>query len=252
MMELEKRELDFKSGIPLYRQIDTFLKEYIEKRQLKIGDILPSETKLIEIFNVSRMTARLALGSLENQGLVIRKQGQGTFFYPKVKIDASKLCSFTEEIEKLGFKAGTELIGVKIVKSKPRITDIFQFSSPQNVLEVIRVRIANDQPIGICTSYLNLPKFPELRFQDYSKLSLYEVLEKDLHLIILRASQTIMSDILPKNEANLSKLKEGSPIVRVYRTTYVGENIPIDAVEAIFDAKRYYYSSELYRERVVK
>jgi GntR family transcriptional regulator len=252
MIELEKKELDFKSGIPLYRQISTILKEYIEKRQLKMGDILPSETELIKIFNVSRMTARLALENLENDGLVIRKQGQGTFFYPKVKIDASKLYSFTEEIEKLGFKAGTKLLGVKIVKSKPRITDIFQFSSPQNVLEVIRLRIANSQPIGICTSYLNLPKFPELRFQDYSKLSLYKIFEKDLNLTILRASQTIMSDIVPKNEANLLKLKEGSPIVRVYRTTYVRENIPIDANEAIFDAKSYYYNSELYREKVVK
>jgi len=122
------------------------------------------------------------------------------------------------------------------------------FSSPQNILKVFRLRTANNQPVGICTSYLNLVEFPKLRFQDYNKLSLYAIIERDLNLLIVRAKQTIMADIVSKKESKLLKLQEGSPVMRVYRTTFVEGDIPIDIAEAVFNAKSYYYNSDLYRE----
>lgn len=56
--------------LPLYHRIENDLKNKIVLGHYKPGDILPSERELIEIYKVSRLTAREAVKRLEMQGLV--------------------------------------------------------------------------------------------------------------------------------------------------------------------------------------
>ena len=67
------------SMIPMYKQIVNLLNEKIEKGELKPGDKLPSEAELMEAYSVSRITIRSAISELEEDGLVIRSRGKGTF-----------------------------------------------------------------------------------------------------------------------------------------------------------------------------
>ena len=55
----------------------------IEKKILKIGQMIPSEDEIRKKYGVSRVTVRLALDKLENKNLIIRKQGVGTFIKAK-------------------------------------------------------------------------------------------------------------------------------------------------------------------------
>ena len=65
--------------LPLYHRIENDLKNKIFSGQYKTGDMLPSERELIEIYKVSRLTAREAVSRLANQGLVEKVQGKGTY-----------------------------------------------------------------------------------------------------------------------------------------------------------------------------
>ncbi len=90
-------------GIALNHQLETELIDLINSGELKENDKLPSERELCEQYNVSRTTARQAIGELERKEYVYKVHGKGTFISPKVyKQQLLKFYSFTEEMKKLG------------------------------------------------------------------------------------------------------------------------------------------------------
>ncbi|HET9899168.1 MAG TPA: GntR family transcriptional regulator [Streptosporangiaceae bacterium] len=62
-----------------YQEIADKLRDQIEAGILKAGERLPSEPDLVKMFDASRNTVRLAIALLMNQGLVVTRQGLGTF-----------------------------------------------------------------------------------------------------------------------------------------------------------------------------
>lgn len=67
------------TGIPLYQTIVNALKAKISSGELKSGDQLPTEAELSSQYNVSRITSKRALSELENERLIYRVQGKGSF-----------------------------------------------------------------------------------------------------------------------------------------------------------------------------
>ncbi|GFE44150.1 GntR family transcriptional regulator [Streptococcus canis] len=67
----------------LYKKIYHFIKEQIESGRLRIGDRLPTEKELSEQFSVSRITSKRALVELEQEGLITRSRGKGSFVAEK-------------------------------------------------------------------------------------------------------------------------------------------------------------------------
>jgi GntR family transcriptional regulator len=62
-----------------YQEIADRLRDQIDNGTLQPGDRLPSEPDLVKMFDASRNTVRLAIALLTNQGLVVTRQGLGTF-----------------------------------------------------------------------------------------------------------------------------------------------------------------------------
>src|SRR5216684_666917 len=85
------------NGIPAYRRIERAIRSGIEAGELKPGDVVTSERKLAQMHDVSLMTARQALVSLEREGIVERRRGVGTFVTAP-KIQFNKLMSYTEQM----------------------------------------------------------------------------------------------------------------------------------------------------------
>ena len=90
--------LSLSSDIPLYAQLVGIIKRSISSGALAIGDLLPSEAELCRALNVSRNTVRQAIGELEDEGLVVRKRGKGTFVACKCRICRS-LCKRIFELK---------------------------------------------------------------------------------------------------------------------------------------------------------
>jgi len=247
MNKILNLDLDRNSAVPLYYQIYSTLKSAIEEGVYKPNERLLNETELMEKFGVSRATVRLALQKLEYEGLILRKQGKGTLVLPpKINVKITNLFSFSKELERLGYRPGTQLLKKDYIRIDQSIAKELQLTPKTKVLRLIRLRTADELPVGICTSYLNLPEFPEVQNQDYTQLSLYEIIEKKIGLKIIRAEERIVADIASRKEATLLGLKANSPVLRIYRTTYVQGNIPIETVYAVFNAKVYSFYTELF------
>ena len=92
-------KLDQSSGLPLYQQLQRALRHAIETRLLGPDDALPPERDLATDFGVSRITVRKAIDGLVSEGLLVRRQGSGTFVRARVEKNFSKLTSFSEDMK---------------------------------------------------------------------------------------------------------------------------------------------------------
>ena len=101
--------LDRKGSVPLYEQIKNIIEQQIKNGELKEGEKIPSERELCEIYDVSRITVRQAIALAENEGLLYRSQGMGTFVAkPKIKQELTRVNTFETSLAQHGFVASTE------------------------------------------------------------------------------------------------------------------------------------------------
>src|SRR6201999_3774661 len=77
--------LDESSSLPLYQQLQRALRQAIESRILSPDDALPPERDLASDFAVSRITVRKAIDVLVSEGMLVRRQGSGTFVCARVE-----------------------------------------------------------------------------------------------------------------------------------------------------------------------
>src|ERR1700758_5041256 len=107
-----------RNGMPAYRRIQGVIRKRIESGQLRTGDPVASERDLAKIHQVSLMTARHALATLEQEGIVERRRGIGTFVAAP-KIHFNKLMGYTEQMAARGFKAASRVLSLKTVDDEP-------------------------------------------------------------------------------------------------------------------------------------
>ena len=95
-------KLDESSSLPLYLQLQRALRHAIESRVLGPDDALPPERDLANDFHISRITVRKAIDGLISEGMLVRRQGSGTFVSARVEKNFSKLTSFSEDMRARG------------------------------------------------------------------------------------------------------------------------------------------------------
>src|SRR2546425_13118204 len=103
-----------RNGLPAYQRIQGAIRKRIDAGHLRPGDAVDSERDLAKIHQVSLMTARHALASLEREGLVERRRGIGTFVAPP-KIHFNKLMSYTEQMAGRSLVAASKVLFLQAV-----------------------------------------------------------------------------------------------------------------------------------------
>ena len=108
-------------GVPAYRRIQSAIRRIIEAGELKPGDVVASERELARLHNVSLMTARHALVSLEREGIVERRRSVGTFVAAP-KIHFNKLMSYTEQMGSRRLTPVSKILFAKIIENDEEAT----------------------------------------------------------------------------------------------------------------------------------
>lgn len=104
-MSLPANTIDRDSPVPFYFQLSELLEQEIVSGRWRPGLRLPSEPAISTHFGLSRTTIRQALGRLEQEGLIQRRKGQGTFVaesQPRSWLLQSSAGFFEEEVERMG------------------------------------------------------------------------------------------------------------------------------------------------------
>lgn len=206
--------------VPLYHQLVDKIREQIVMQEYKQGDRLPSERQLAKDYNVSVITSRKALAELEDEGLIERIQGKGTFVaIKKYNRSLNKFISFTEMCRSIGAKAGSKEIEKKIIVSNKDIAEKLEVAANSQVVYISRLRYVDGEPMVIEKSYFNLD-YAYLLNQDLSK-SLFKILKNKSEFLVIDSDKTI--EIVRSNleESNLLNIPIDSPIILIESRTYL-------------------------------
>lgn len=162
----------------LYVQVIEHLKRDIEAGLFQQHQRLPSEAKLAEQLGVSRETLREALRVLEEEKVIFRKHGVGTFVrsQPMVRSGIEQLSSITDMIKSADMEPGTIVESVSVIPLTQDLAQRFK-TEEQSIVQIKRLRTANGEPVVYCIDHVLAECLPD----DYEKqlhLSLFDLIEK--------------------------------------------------------------------------
>ncbi len=233
-------------GAPLYRQIQSDLRERVSSGELEPGAQIETEQELIARYGVSRATVRQALSGLVAEGLLEIRRGRGTFVHgAALEHRLGGFYTFSREIERHGMRPGTRVRGIGLEPAGDDVAEGLGLASGTSVVALSRVRLADDQPIVSETSYLPAARFKDLEEVDFTDTSLYETLHNAYGVRPMRARETFVPVLMSPDDAEVLGGATGDPVLSVERTTYDADGVIIEYCRSILRADRYRYSVEL-------
>ena len=204
----------------LYLQIARQIMDKIENSEWKVGDMIPSERELAEIFKVSRITTKKAIEYLHEKGLIYREVGRGTFVaQPKLQnIIAFK--GFSEYIASKGGKPGSIILNQSIQKPTPKLAAELQINEDDSIAYVERIRTADDRYVALQTSFISEKLCPDLVDQDLHDKSLYYLFKEKYGICPAWTEVVMQASLADQQEAELLKIEPGDALLIVKAITY--------------------------------
>lgn len=241
--------IDFNSHIPYYAQLIDLIKEQIDQHVWKPGDRIPGEPELCKEYGISRTVVRQALLELEQDGLIVRRKGKGTFVaFPKIGESlAQKLTGFYQDMLERGIQPVTQVLKQELVPANPKIAEFLQIDPGSEVIEVRRLRFVNEEPIQLVYSYLPCALCPKLAEVDLTNRSLYGFLESECGLFISHGRRFIEAMLAPEAEARLLRVERGAPLIMLESIAYLEDGRPVEYYKAFHRGDRSRFEIELVR-----
>lgn len=240
-------ELNASSTIPLFEQLKSMLKEQISKGVYTSGLKIPTEIELSEQYKVSRITVRRAIEELVKDGVLIKKQGKGTFVQEsKIIRKIEHTVSFTEASLANGMKPSSIISKRKIITPDTKLLEEMGSFSDPKVLYIQRIRYADRTPIMCENNYYLYEKYAFL-MEEALDGSLYALLKNKYNIQIGSSKDSYIDVLRATNE--LSKLLEtsiGEPLFYLHTRMYDTENelIHLGKQYIVGSRYRFYYDED--------
>lgn len=226
---------------PLYSRVEAVLASEIADGALKVGDQLPTEDSLIARFEVSRITVRRAIQNLVSRGLVEIRRGKGTFVAaPKITQELTELSGFVEDMRALGRRPTARVIGKEIVTADTTVARHLALTKGEHVVRIRRVRLADGVPLSFDETYLPVEIGKRIMTNNLKVEPIFTLLERKYDVPLVEAEYKLEAVAAEAEVAAALRVKQGSPIFRIERTSYSTGNRPVDY-------ERLYYRGDLIR-----
>lgn len=227
------------SGVALWRQIAEDLETDIAAGVLPPGTRLPTESKLAARYDVNRHTLRRALAELGRKGMVDATPRRGTFVTkPRIPYRIARQTRFSENIMRVGREPGGRTISISAGRAPAEMAEWLGVAQLAEVIEIRHVRVANDVPICVSTTWFPGDRFKRIgpvyeRLRSFTKaLARLGVTDYE------RARTRVTSRLATTEERELLELGRGETVLVVESLDVDMEGEPISAATACFAADR--------------
>ena len=212
----------------LHEVISMDLVAQIEDGTLSPGDRLPSELELSARFGVSRMTVRQALGRLERQGLVTRRQGSGTFVNERTQRhrDANVL-GFHNEIGLEASAVTTRELVHDVVVPDADVASALKLKAEQTAVHLVRLRYVDGIAVALQESWVPYVVAPEIARTPLIGGSLYQTLAA-AGVRVQGAIQQVTAVAADLEIASALGLEPGHPVIFITRTATNGSGRTVE------------------------
>lgn len=206
---------------------------------MSTGDLLPSEAELCKTLDISRSTVRQAIGTLESEGLVVRKQGRGTFVAePKMRRRTETVYSFTTEISSMGLTPSSKLVDFEIIDPTPDIVKVLELgSSDIEVYRFTRIRYVNNEPLILETSFYPRFIYPNLTRELLETHSFYSLLY-EVGIVPVSAVDSYEAVIMSRQEAEMLACRSGSCAFFAQRITKTESGSTFEFTQSLIRSDR--------------
>ncbi len=244
-------KINFESHIPYYIQLIDILKEKVQLGIWVAGDQIPGEQDLCELYGVSRTVVRQALRELELDGVITRRKGKGTFISsPKISEGlVQKLTGFYQDMVERGMKPTTKVLHRNVTPASEKVARFLDIEPGEKVIDLLRLRSVNDEPIQLVTSYIPLDICPALATVDLTNRSLYEFMENECGIFIAKGRRYLEAVLANETEAALLGIERGAPLLMLDSISYSETGKPIEYYHALHRGDRSRFEVELLRVR---
>lgn len=237
-------------AIPLYYQLETILRRRILAGDFSPDTLLPSEEALGQEYNVSRITVRQALASLERDGLILRRRGKGTFVAEKVlPVETPKLAGSMEDLILMGIQTSTKILNTSIIVPPEIIRNRLDLETDEKVYRIEKVRSVEKDSFSYVINYLPFQIGERIKIESLKVKPLLMVLEDDLGIRVNEADQKIEATVADALVAPLLGIRVGDPLLKVERTVYDIKGKAVEYVSVLYRADKYFFNVKLKRKR---
>lgn len=210
--------------LPSYLKVYNQLKKDILKGNYKVGEMLPVESNLEHLFQVSRITIRKAVKLLSEDKLVDVKQGRGTMVLDyKASQNLNHVVSVTETLRQKGYDVKTKSMHIDIIPADLEIAKCLNLEFGENVARFQRIQLADDKPIVIMKNYVPADLVPNVVAYANKFSALYQFLEDTYHIKIEHASDRIFAKNASFEEAQILEVEVKEALLCIQRICYSKE-----------------------------
>jgi GntR family transcriptional regulator len=240
--------IDKGNPIPYYLQLAELMRRDISQRQPhhEIWQ-LPSENELATLHGITRATVRRALDVLERGGWLYREKGKGSFAaVRRVQHELTQLVSTTNDMRERGWSLTTKVISLNQMSASPKIASALDLPEGAPCYELCRLRLVDDEPLSLQSSYLREALCPALEEQDLSR-SLYRLLETHYGLRLWSGKEILRARCALPDEEKLLETTKCAAVMYMERVTYGVRGEAVEYLEAVWHGERYDFTVSLSR-----
>lgn len=220
-------------------QVKAHMLNYISQNNLKRNDQLPSEASIARELGVSRNTLREAYVTLENEGVIIRRHGIGTFVAqpPFIQDSLNEFSPFAKIIKDVGYTPNFKTLSTEIIEAPPEVCDVLKLKTNTKVRYIQRLVMADQKSVIYVEDYV--PSVIDLQVSSWETFegNLVEVLAKTLDTPLHQIQSFIRAQSLPEDISVFFELPAGTPILGVRSTIYTLDNQAITFSKLCFNSE---------------
>ncbi|MET9347802.1 GntR family transcriptional regulator [Streptomyces termitum] len=237
-----------RSGVPEHGRVPKY---YAVKARLSVlvdelgeGGALPTERELAVRYEVSRETLRQALRELLLEGRV-RRRGRGTVVAgPKLEQPLS-LASYTEGLRRQGRRPGRSLISLDRFPCPDALAPEVGTAPGEPVWHMERVLLADDERVGLESTYVSEARAPRLDTDFDPDSSFYGYLRDRLGIVFGDADEKIETVLATPREALLVGTPPALPMLLLHRVSRDGAGRPLERVRTLYRGDRFSFTAHL-------
>ena len=242
---LAKLRLDAKTSEPYYQQLKRQIQDLIHSGDLSTGSNLPSERVLAEALQVSRTTIKRCYNDLRHAQLLSTHGRGGTQVQAaqKIPLAVGKLKGFAEDMRERGMVASTQLVAHDVVQDR-MIASIFGRPSVNSFAKLVRIRLADGQPLAREVAWYDLALAPSMADWD-TRGSVYSFLKEHCALDLTAAEQTIEAVMSSEAESKAFHYVAPAPCLLLKRKSFSTDNKLVEYTESTYRGEAYAYRLNL-------
>lgn len=237
-----------RSGIPEHGRIPKY---YAVKAQvsllideLGVGGLLPTERDLALRYEVARETVRQALRELLLEGR-LRRQGRGTVVAGAKLEQPLSLASYTEGVRRQGRTPGRHLITLERFPCPPALAAETGLGRGEPVWHMERVLLADDERMGLESTYAAVARMPDLDKEFTPDSSFYAYLRDRLGITLGDVDERIETVLATPREALLIGTPPALPMLLIHRVSRDSSGGPVERVRTLYRGDRFSFTTHL-------